>query len=67
MVLLVKLFSDRQLQVDLAVIDYIVRRIERSFGAAKAFVEMLDRHALADKRKITRGLAKTCFEALSDG
>jgi len=66
MVLLVKLFSDRQLQVDLAVVDYIIRRIERSFTAAKDLVDAIDRNALADKRKISKALAKTCLEALSD-
>lgn len=66
MVLLVKLFSDRQLQVDLAVVDYIIKRIERSFTAAKELVDAIDRHALADKRKITRALAKTCLEGLTD-
>lgn len=66
MVLLVKLFSDRQLQVDLSVIDYIVRRVERSFGAAKALVEDVDRHALADKRKITKALVKTCLGDATD-
>ncbi|SDD69224.1 HdaA/DnaA family protein [Kordiimonas lacus] len=66
MVLLVKLFSDRQLQVDLAVVDYIIKRIERSFTAAKELVDAIDRHALADKRKITKALAKTCLEAPTD-
>lgn len=66
MVLLVKLFSDRQLQVDLAVIDYIVRRVERSFGAAKKLVEAVDRNALADKRRITKALVKTCLGDHSD-
>ncbi|TNE66957.1 MAG: chromosomal replication initiator DnaA [Alphaproteobacteria bacterium] len=65
-VLFVKLFSDRQLQVDLSVIDYILPRIERSFDAAKALVALIDESALADKRKITRTLAKSCLEALSD-
>ncbi len=62
MVLLVKLFSDRQLQVDLSVISYVLPRIERSYDAAKALVEKLDRSALAEKRKITRTLAKACLE-----
>ncbi len=66
MVLLVKLFADRQLQVDLAVVDYIIRRIERSFTAAKELVDAIDRDALADKRKITKALAKACLEALTD-
>lgn len=63
MVLLVKLFSDRQLQVDLSVIDYILPRVDRSFSTAKALVEELDRLALAEKRKITRALAKTCLDS----
>ena len=36
---LVKLFADRQLVVDSAVIDYIVVRMERSLQAANALVE----------------------------
>lgn len=66
MVLMAKLFADRQLQVDLEVIDYILKRMDRSFVAAKALVELLDRHALADKRKITKPLAKACLEELLD-
>lgn len=66
MVLLVKLFSDRQLQVDLSVVDYIVRRIERSFRAAKDLVMEVDRNALADKRRITKALVKTCLGDASD-
>lgn len=64
--LLVKLFSDRQLQVNLSVIDYLLPRIERSFDSVKALVAAIDRHALADKRKITRQLAKTCLEEITD-
>ncbi|UTW57360.1 hypothetical protein KFE96_10875 [Kordiimonas sp. SCSIO 12603] len=62
MVLLIKLFSDRQLQVDMNVIRYILPRIERSFQAVMAFVEELDSMALADKRKITKTLAKQCLD-----
>jgi chromosomal replication initiation ATPase DnaA len=54
---LVKLFADRQLTVDPAVIDYIVVRIERSLAAANAIVEALDHAALAEGRPITRPLA----------
>ncbi len=62
MVLLIKLFSDRQLQVDVNVIQYLVPRIERSFESAKSLVEKLDHLALSGKRKITRQLAKECLE-----
>ncbi|NVJ99245.1 MAG: hypothetical protein HWE25_13905 [Alphaproteobacteria bacterium] len=65
MVLLVKLFSDRQLQVDLSVVDYLLPRIERSFDAVKELVGLIDKNALAGKRKITKQLAKTCLEELT--
>lgn len=61
MVLLIKLFSDRQLQVDISVIHYILPRVERSFYAVYKFVERLDQVSLSDKRKITRALAKNCL------
>ena len=54
---LVKLFADRQLAVDEALIAYLVTRIERSFAAARAAVERLDREALRRKRPVTRALA----------
>ena len=54
---LVKLFGDRQLTVDETLIRYIMTRIERSFGAARAAVERLDREALQQKRPVTRALA----------
>ncbi len=54
---LFKLFSDRQLAVEPAVIAYIALRIERSLGAARAIVEALDREALARGRAVTRAMA----------
>jgi chromosomal replication initiation ATPase DnaA len=60
-VLLVKLFSDRQMQVDMTVIGYALPRIERSFSAAQSFVERLDQAALAGKTKVSRKLAKNCL------
>ena len=64
LVLLVKLFSDRQLQVNIDVLNYIVSRIERSFGAARDFVDLVDKTALAEKKKITKALVRTCLESL---
>jgi chromosomal replication initiation ATPase DnaA len=52
-----KLFSDRQLAVDPAVVDFISQRMERSLGAANRLVDLLDREALAAGRPITRHLA----------
>jgi chromosomal replication initiation ATPase DnaA len=54
---LVKLFADRQLTVDKAVIDYLLLRMERSLNAAVELVEALDQEALAAGRRITRPLA----------
>lgn len=55
--LLVKLFADRQLVVDRAVIDYLVVRLPRSFDTLSRTVEQLDKLALATGRRITRPLA----------
>ena len=55
--MLTKLFADRQLAVDPAVVEFIVTRMERSLEAANAIVEHLDREALAEGRPVTRQLA----------
>jgi chromosomal replication initiation ATPase DnaA len=54
---LVKLFVDRQLVVDLAVVEALALRIDRSFGLARRVVSELDRDALGRGRRITRPLA----------
>jgi len=51
--LLVKLFSDRQLKIDTPVIDYIIKRIERSFQAVRTLVDRLDRRAMETHRNIS--------------
>ncbi|WNK01594.1 DnaA/Hda family protein [Thalassospiraceae bacterium LMO-JJ14] len=56
--ILVKLFADRQIGIEQAVLDFVVPRIERSFAAAQAFVASADRMALEDKRRITVPLAR---------
>ena len=59
---LVKLFADRQLLVAPDVIEFLARRIERSFAAAEAAVAELDRKALVERRKITRPFAARLFQ-----
>lgn len=54
---LVKLFSDRQLAVAPNLIPYLVARMPRSIGAARALVAALDAAALAEGRPVTRALA----------
>jgi len=54
---LVKLFADRQLAVDEALVGYVATRIERTFQAARAVVARLDQAAIERKRPLTRALA----------
>lgn len=54
---LVKLFADRQLRVEPALITYLVPRMTRSIGAARDLVAALDAKALAEGRGVTRALA----------
>lgn len=61
---LVKLFNDRQVMVEPALVDYLVSRMERSFAGAGRLVAALDQAALADKRKITRPLAGKVLDKL---
>lgn len=52
-----KLFRDRNQEVGQDVIEFLVRRMERSFATAREIVAALDRKALAERRRITRPLA----------
>lgn len=54
---LVKLFADRQIQVDAALTGFLADRIERSVPAAKAVVARLDMEALRLRRPVNRALA----------
>ena len=59
---LVKQFADRQLKVDPEVVQYILKRVERSFAAIRRTVETLDRRALAEKRALTIPFVRTVLE-----
>ncbi len=61
---LYKLFSDRQLQVEPHVAAYIAARMQRSIGAARAFVERVDRETLSRGRRVTRALAGELLRAM---
>ncbi|MBL4597681.1 MAG: hypothetical protein JKY82_12000 [Rhizobiaceae bacterium] len=60
-----KLFADRQLEIDPAVVDYLVVRMERSLGIAGEIVEKLDHEALARNSKITKALASRVLQEMS--
>lgn len=62
----VKLFADRQVSVDPAVVAYLLPRLERSLPALAAIVDRLDRAALARKTSITRPLAAEILRAIED-
>jgi chromosomal replication initiation ATPase DnaA len=59
---LLKLFADRQLVVGEAVIEYLVRHMERSFDAARRVVADLDAASLRQQRPVTVALARTLLE-----
>lgn len=61
---LLKLFADRQLVVSEALIEYLVRHMERSFGAAQAVVAGLDSMSLRLRRPITVALARALLERI---
>ena len=62
-----KLFADRQVEVEPHVVQYLVRRIERSLATAMRVVERLDRLALEEKARITRSMAADAVNALDEG
>lgn len=57
-----KLFADRQIVPKPDVIPYLLRRIERSFAAARQAVVSLDTASLAQQRPVTRHLAAAVLD-----
>jgi len=53
-----RLFRERNIRAKKTVLDYLVRRMERSARAAKEVVERLDEVAAAERRNITPQLAR---------
>ncbi len=63
---LVKHFADRQLPVGAEVIEFLQRRIPRSFAAARSVVAAIDRRALAERRRVTVAVARAALEDSSE-
>lgn len=63
--LLVKQLADRQIRIDLEVVEFLVRRMERSFAAARLLVRELDRASLRARRPVTMPLARAVLEELA--
>jgi chromosomal replication initiation ATPase DnaA len=59
---LVKHFTDRQVRVGEGVLRYLVPRMERSFAAAAALAETLDKASLAEGKTVTVPIAKKVME-----
>ncbi len=59
---IVKQFMDRQINVPLEVVNFLIPRIERSFEAARDIVIKIDNQALTRKRKITIPLVRELLE-----
>lgn len=63
--ILVKLFSDHQLQADIGVVDYIVNRCERSIDSLRKLVYVIDHNSLAEKRRITIPFVREILDQFS--
>lgn len=64
MSLIMKGLSERQLDIQSGVMDYILKHIERSFSAAFRFVELSQNLSLAQKHPITIPLSKQILEQM---
>jgi len=64
--LLSKLFTDRQISPSETLIPYLVRRMDRSFAAARRIVAELDHRALSEGRPVNRTLAAEMLDSLQE-
>lgn len=64
---MVKLFADRQLNVDMKVVNYCVLRMERSLESANRLVELIDTEALARRAPVTRRMASDALDQMESG
>lgn len=64
---LVKLLIDRQLTIEMNVIDYVLTRLEPTLDAVRHLVDRLDREALSRGRRITRAVAADVLGELQVG
>jgi chromosomal replication initiation ATPase DnaA len=64
MQLLVKLFDDRQVKIDPAIVSYVMPRIERSPSFVVQLVERMDALALSRGKPITKRLAGEAIDEL---
>ncbi|WP_425040643.1 chromosomal replication initiator DnaA [Primorskyibacter sp. S187A] len=63
--LFMKLFEDRQLSPQPDVLPYLARHAPRRFDVAREIVETIDRLALQTGRRLTRDLARSVIQQLT--
>jgi chromosomal replication initiation ATPase DnaA len=65
---LVKLFADRQIGIDEAIVSYLLSRMPRELAAARILVAQIDRRALEERAEVTRSfVAKVLGDITSPG
>ena len=61
--ILIKMFADRQIHFSDKLLTYVLSRVERSYTAAKLFVEEVDSKAMTESRVIGKRLVRDILEA----
>ncbi len=56
--IILKNFSDRQIQIDKKIIDFIIKRIDRSYGKIADFIYKVDELSLKKKKAININIIK---------
>lgn len=64
---LAKLFSDRQVRIDVDVVEYLTRRMERSLTEAQKLVGEIDQAALSERRDVTVPFVRDVMLRLREG
>tara|TARA_B100001093_G_scaffold516598_1_gene595776 strand:- start:410 stop:1072 length:663 start_codon:yes stop_codon:yes gene_type:complete len=60
--LILKNFSDLQIQIDKKLIDFVIKRIERSYSKIFEFIYKIDELSLKKKKKINLNIIKEVLE-----
>ena len=60
--LIIKNLSDRQILIDKKLVDYIIKRIDRSYGKISNFIYKIDEISLKEKKPIDFKIIKTVLE-----
>lgn len=63
---MVKLFADRQIAIDIKVLNYLLMRMERSLDAADRLVKVIDQIALAQNSPISFKIAASALAEMED-